>query len=283
MSRRWGNWQEIWHSHICIISICCLYPLLSRSHRPLVGEGMGSCSDEEFWDRLLRRCAKCTNCGHNWKSACKTYCESWSCNEAAGFYWDKLLRKCIKCSDVCGQHPQQCSEVCYDTKADTQNTLRHCLSHEDHSNILLFAILAASVCVVTCIFLMLLACCIKRWVPSTCSTESIHKTNTSSKDGLLQPSVEGDDHNQSISSNPSLSEPSETCSYCFSDQRISDKEQKVSNTATHQCIQVLSANNTRVPPSATVYKEKPFQIICSPSQPSIKETPSFQEKCHMKY
>ncbi|XP_043567713.1 uncharacterized protein LOC122560749 isoform X1 [Chiloscyllium plagiosum] len=170
------------------------------------------------------------------------------------------------------------------SKEDTQTTLRHCLSHEDHSNILLFVTLAAGLCVVTCVFLMLLACCVKKWVPSTCSTESIHKTNTPSKDGLLQLSVEGDDHNQSISSNPSLSEPSETCSYCFSDQRFSDKERKISSsTATHQCIQIPSVPNQRVLPSATVYKEKPFQIICSPSQPSLKETQSFQEKCHLNY
>ncbi|XP_043567714.1 tumor necrosis factor receptor superfamily member 13B isoform X2 [Chiloscyllium plagiosum] len=248
---------------------------------------MNGCPDDEFWDGLLRQCAKCTNCGHNRHSGCKTYCDIWSCNEAAGFYWDKLLRNCIKCSDVCGQHPQQCSEICYgitNSKEDTQTTLRHCLSHEDHSNILLFVTLAAGLCVVTCVFLMLLACCVKKWVPSTCSTESIHKTNTPSKDGLLQLSVEGDDHNQSISSNPSLSEPSETCSYCFSDQRFSDKERKISSsTATHQCIQIPSVPNQRVLPSATVYKEKPFQIICSPSQPSLKETQSFQEKCHLNY
>ncbi|GCC27622.1 tumor necrosis factor receptor superfamily member 13B [Chiloscyllium punctatum] len=247
---------------------------------------MNDCPDDEFWDGLLRQCTKCTNCGHNRHSGCKTYCDIWSCNEAPGFYWDKLLRNCIKCSDVCGQHPQQCSEICYgitNSKEDTQTTLKHCLSHEDHSNILLFVTLAAGLCVVTCVFLMLLACCVKKWVPSTCSTESIHKTNTPSKDGLLQLSVEGDDHNQSISSNPSLSEPSETCSYCFSDQKFSDKERKISSsTATHQCIQIPSVSNQRVLPSATVYKEKPFQIICSPSQPSLKETQSFQ-KCHLNY
>nr|QQV74246.1 TNFRSF13B isoform 2 [Scyliorhinus canicula] len=176
---------------------------------------MSSCSDDEFWDKLLRQCGKCTNCGHNPHSMCKSYCEIWSCNEAAGFYWDKLLRKCIKCSDICGQHLQQCAEICYD--------------------------------------------------------------------GLLQVSVEGDDQNQSLSSEPS-SEPSETCSNCFSDQRIPDKERKMlSNTVTpHQCIQIPSVADTRALPSAIIYKEKPFQIICSPSQPSIRETESFQEKQHIK-
>ncbi|XP_078414649.1 tumor necrosis factor receptor superfamily member 13B [Cetorhinus maximus] len=249
---------------------------------------MSSCSDDEFWDQLLRRCAKCRNCGHNQQSACKSYCEIWGCNEAAGFYWDELLRKCIKCSDVCGQHPQQCSEICYEITNSNQEppaTLRHCLPHEEHFNIFIFVILAASLCAVTCTFLMLLACCVKRRVVSTHGTVgSIHKTNTSSEDGLLQLSVEGDDQNQSISSDPS-SEPSETCSYCFSDQRVSDKERKVlSNTATpQQCIQILPAADTTALPSARVYKEKPFQIICSPSQTSIKEVESFKEKQHLKY
>uniref|UniRef100_A0A4W3H729 TACI cysteine-rich domain-containing protein n=1 Tax=Callorhinchus milii TaxID=7868 RepID=A0A4W3H729_CALMI len=35
-----------------------------------------------------------------------------SCKDASQSYWDKLLRKCVKCSDVCGQHPQQCSNIC---------------------------------------------------------------------------------------------------------------------------------------------------------------------------
>ncbi|XP_078096400.1 tumor necrosis factor receptor superfamily member 13B [Mustelus asterias] len=249
---------------------------------------MSSCPDEKFWDSLLRQCAKCMNCGHNRHSACKSYCEIWSCNEAAGFYWDKLLRRCIKCSDVCGQPPQQCLEICYELTNSNQDptaALRHCLPHDDHFNILILVILAVSLCVITCVFLMLLACCVKRRAVSTYATaESIHKHNTSSKDGLLQLSIEGDDQNQSISSDPS-SEPSETCSYCFSDQRIPDKERKVlSNTVTpHQCIQIPPAASTRALPSAVIYKEKPFQIICSPSQPSIKETESFQEKQHLKY
>ncbi|XP_067912068.1 tumor necrosis factor receptor superfamily member 13B isoform X2 [Heterodontus francisci] len=215
--------------------------------------------------------------------------EIWSCNDTAGFYWDKLLRKCIKCSDVCSQHPQQCTEICHEVTSSNQEppaTLRHCLSHEDHFNILIFVVLTVSLCIITCVLLMLLVCCVKRRGTSTCDTaESIHKTNASSKDGLLQLGVEGDDQNQSISSDPSLSEPSETCSYCFSDQRISDKERKVVSNATtpHQCIQIPPAADTRALPSTTVYKEKPFQIICSPSQSSTKETESFQEKWRLKY
>ncbi|XP_038677025.1 tumor necrosis factor receptor superfamily member 13B [Scyliorhinus canicula] len=248
---------------------------------------MSSCSDDEFWDKLLRQCGKCTNCGHNPHSMCKSYCEIWSCNEAAGFYWDKLLRKCIKCSDICGQHLQQCAEICYEITNSNQDsaTLRHCLSHEDHFNSLTLVITAVSLCIITCVFLMLMVCCIKRKAVYTYGTvESTHKTNTSSKDGLLQVSVEGDDQNQSLSSEPS-SEPSETCSNCFSDQRIPDKERKMlSNTVTpHQCIQIPSVADTRALPSAIIYKEKPFQIICSPSQPSIRETESFQEKQHIKY
>uniref|UniRef100_UPI00398F5D0E tumor necrosis factor receptor superfamily member 13B n=1 Tax=Pristiophorus japonicus TaxID=55135 RepID=UPI00398F5D0E len=243
---------------------------------------MSSCSDNEFWDDLLRKCAKCMNCRLNWHSVCKSYCEIWSCNDTAGFYWDKLLRKCIKCSDVCGQHPQQCSEICYEITSSNQDplaTLRHCL--DDHFYIFIFVVLAVSLCVVTCVFLMLLVCCVKRRGVSTCDTAvTSHKTNASSKDGLLQLGVEGDDQNQSISSEPSSSEPSETCSYCFSEQRISDKERKLlSNTATpHQCIHIPPAADARALPSATVYKEKPFQIICSPSQPSTKETEKYQLK-----
>ncbi|XP_067859073.1 tumor necrosis factor receptor superfamily member 13B [Heptranchias perlo] len=242
--------------------------------------------------------------------------EIWSCNDAAGFYWDELLRKCIKCSDVCGQHPQQCSEICHEKKCaaatsqlsfvghlelgthhvgswilteitssnqDSLASLRHCLPHEEHFNIRIFMILAVSLCVITYVFLMLLVCCMKKRGVSTCDTAvSSHKTNVSSKDRLLQLGVEGEDQNQSISSEPSSSEPSETCSYCFSEQRVSDKERKLLSTP-HQCIPIPSAADTRALPSATVYKEKPFQIICSPSQPSTKETESFLEKCHLKY
>ncbi|XP_051878458.1 tumor necrosis factor receptor superfamily member 13B isoform X2 [Pristis pectinata] len=248
---------------------------------------MSSCSDDEFWDELLRHCSKCLHCGRNWH-VCKSPCEIWKCNNTPGFYWDRLLRKCIKCADVCGQHPQQCSEICNEITSSNQDSpasLKNCLPHEDHFNILIFVFLAASLCIVTCLFLILLVYTVKRRNIFTCdTTASSHKTGPLSEDRLLQRGVERDDQNQSISSDPS-SEPSETCSYCFSEQRIGRKERKLpSNLSTsHQCIQIAPAADTRALPSATVPQNKPFQIICSPSQPSTKEIESFLEKCHIKY
>ncbi|XP_069784362.1 tumor necrosis factor receptor superfamily member 13B isoform X2 [Narcine bancroftii] len=140
---------------------------------------MGSCLDDEFWDDLLRRCSSCQHCGRNWQ-ACKSSCEIWKCNKAAGFYWDKLLRKCIKCADVCGQHPQQCSEICYEitsSNLDPPASVKNCLPHEDHFNILIFVFLAASLCIVMCLFLILLVYTFKRRKIFTCdATASSHKT-----------------------------------------------------------------------------------------------------------
>ncbi|XP_078274634.1 tumor necrosis factor receptor superfamily member 13B [Rhinoraja longicauda] len=246
---------------------------------------MNSCSIDEFWDDLLQCCNKCAYCGRNWN--CKSSCEIWKCNNAAGSYWDKLLRKCITCADVCGQHPQQCSEICNEIASSNQDApvgVKNCLSHEDHFHILIFVFMAASLCIVTCLLLILVIYTVKK---KNDTADSSHKTGLSLEDGansssdrLLQRGVEKDDQNQSISS-----DPSETCSYCFSEQRIGGKGRKLpTNVATsRQCIQQPPALDTRALPSETIPQHKPFQIICSPSQPSTKEIGSFLEKCHMKY
>ncbi|XP_062913430.1 tumor necrosis factor receptor superfamily member 13B [Mobula hypostoma] len=250
---------------------------------------MSRCSDDEYWDDLLRRCCKCQHCGRNCHKI-------WKCNNSPGFYWDKLLRKCIKCVDVCGQHPQQCSDVCNEITSSSQDTpasLKYCLPNEDSYNILIFVFLAASLFVVICLFLILLVYTVKRRNIFKCDTAaSSHKmgppsedrASSFSSDKLLQRGVEKDDQNQSISSDPS-SEPSETCSYCFSEQRISGKERKLSSNLamSHPCMQIAPVTDTRALLSASVPQNKPFQIICSPSQPSTKEIESFLEKSHLKY
>ncbi|XP_072917133.1 uncharacterized protein [Hemitrygon akajei] len=250
---------------------------------------MSSCSDDEYWDDLLRRCCKCQHGGRNCHKV-------WKCNNSPGFYWDKLLRKCIKCVDVCGQHPQQCSDVCSEIASSSQDTpasLKYCLPDEDHYNILIFVFLAASLFVVICLFLILLVYTVKRrnvfrWDTAASSHKmgprSEDRANSFSSDKLLQRGVEKDDQNQSIASDPS-SEPSETCSYCFSEQRIGGKERKLSSNLgmAHPCMQIAPATDTRALLSASVPQNKPFQIICSPSQPSTKEVESFLEKSHLKY
>ncbi|XP_007891732.1 tumor necrosis factor receptor superfamily member 13B [Callorhinchus milii] len=231
---------------------------------------MKDCSDDEFWDQLLRKCSQCTNhCGEHVKVMCRAYCEVQRCKDASQSYWDKLLRKCVKCSDVCGQHPQQCSNICQENtvfNSDTVSTFRHCLPTEEHFNILIYTVLAVSLCVVTCVFLMLLVYSFRRKVSSTRDAAVTgHKRDVSSKDRLVQVGVDGDEQNRSLSS-----EPSETCSYCCCERKLTEREKKeFANTpAGHQCLPIPPIARTQSLAPVPAHKDKTFQIICSPSQAS---------------
>lgn len=34
------------------------------------------------------------------------------CKKQTGHYYDPLLKRCIQCAEICGGHPEECSQYC---------------------------------------------------------------------------------------------------------------------------------------------------------------------------
>lgn len=214
---------------------------------------------------------------------------SWRCKAVSGQFYDRLLKKCLKCSEICGSHTSACADACTNAVSVTRGPVRvsavplvtsrgRAGIHTPalFSEVLLFSLLCVCVTVLlftlTTAILMLIRRAKHQQHQQDTSKQQHNQHNQhnqnnqnnqhnqhaqSSKDYLM---TRADEVNQ----DQDRSRATETCVYCFSDHTV----------APHTLYQQAGENNslhthTHHPALTHSDKSRPFRIICSPTQTSM--------------
>ncbi|KAJ1096600.1 hypothetical protein NDU88_001735 [Pleurodeles waltl] len=231
---------------------------------------MRNCSEPEYWDVLVNKCMPCKQrCHNSGFNKCSTFCESMKCSKQTGFYYDKLLSSCISCSDVCGQHPTQCVSFCQTSLSEVPE---HRLSLSQDQTVLIYTLLGISFLLTISSLLLILRCFVKNETAKCACKPPIVQGNEdgSLKDRLVNVVTTGGSCSESsVSGTP---EPIETCVFCYPESRPTIEEvgrhQGIAHP--HRAValpsQVSSGGCLGTVPIDIHYEERPFTIICSPSQ-----------------
>ncbi|XP_069499189.1 tumor necrosis factor receptor superfamily member 13B [Ambystoma mexicanum] len=237
---------------------------------------MASCSEQEYWDALVNKCMPCRlRCQKSTMKKCSSFCESLKCGKQQGFYYDKLLSDCVSCSDVCGQHPTQCTSFCQASGTGIPES-RPGLSQDQ--TVLMYTLLGLSLFITLCSLLFLLRCFIQSEADHCSCKPPIAEENRngSSKDRLVIAETGGGGGSGSAGSG--TPEPAEACVFCYSEPRPTVEESGRNHCAPHTCLapplpsQVASGGCVGSVPIDIGIEDRPFTIICSPTQEKMSMT-----------
>uniref|UniRef100_A0A8C5FEK7 TACI cysteine-rich domain-containing protein n=1 Tax=Gadus morhua TaxID=8049 RepID=A0A8C5FEK7_GADMO len=93
------------------------------------------CRNGTWLYTLIDECVDCEKSCH--QPMCTEHCAA-NCTAMGGHYYDLGRHQCIRCADLCGRHPQECSQYClseYPHTPTPPNTNTH--THTVHSAVLL--------------------------------------------------------------------------------------------------------------------------------------------------
>uniref|UniRef100_A0AAY5EHV1 TACI cysteine-rich domain-containing protein n=1 Tax=Electrophorus electricus TaxID=8005 RepID=A0AAY5EHV1_ELEEL len=98
--------------HACLSSRTHITTVCSLWEGLWMGSSFTHCQTTllQFSSVHIAKC-KCSILSLN-KQLCAVSAVAYDCKAVPGQFYDRLLKKCFKCSDLCGHHPLECSPVC---------------------------------------------------------------------------------------------------------------------------------------------------------------------------
>ncbi|XP_008820162.1 tumor necrosis factor receptor superfamily member 13B [Nannospalax galili] len=209
---------------------------------------MASCSKEQYWDALAKTCVSCSlTCSQRSQRTCTDFCKFLSCRKEQGTYYDHLLGTCVNCASTCGQHPWQCAHFCKnkprsrvnllpdfgrpqsrEVEARSENPGRN--QGSEHRGLdagpglrlsgdqlaLVYSTLGLCLCFIFCLFLVAVACFLRRRGEPLPSQRAAVPRRPQAK-SPHGPATE-------VHSEASPPQPVETCSFCFPERRPPTQE-----------------------------------------------------------
>ncbi|OXB82795.1 UNVERIFIED_CONTAM: hypothetical protein H355_000493 [Colinus virginianus] len=187
--------------------------------------------------------------------------ESAVCNRRAGFYYDELVKKCISCSMVCGQHPKQCDAAC-------GAALEQKVCVEQEPWLVVYLLLGLCLCALICSLVLGWTHLRRKGEVGSCqaSAGTCHCREDPAKDHLVEAGSVGEG-----STSNKVSEPVETCGFCFPSHGSAVQETKPCHSPSCHAGERAAAPHTGICSTGSAGaipnpNDGHFKIICSPAQ-----------------